>query len=76
MRPAGKAARQYQSGLLGTFNAWLFKPSWLIEGMVYSMSADPRKPLPQPLQSWRDSFEQWRLVTRDQDIWEAARAVR
>ncbi len=65
-----------QNERLGTFNAWLFKPSWLLEGMAYSMSDDPRKPLPQPLQGWRESFEQWRLATRDQDFWEAAQAVR
>lgn len=64
-----------QNERFGTWNAWLFKPTWLLEEMAYSMSDDPRKPLPQPLQGWRESFETWRLATRDQNIWEAAEAV-
>lgn len=64
-----------QNERLGTLNAWLLKPEWLIEGMAYAMSEDPRTPLPPPLQGWRDAFEQWRAATKDQDIWEAARSV-
>lgn len=64
-----------QNERLGTLNAWLFKPTWLIEGMAYSMSEDPRRPLPQPLQGWRESFERWRATTVSQNIWEAAQSV-
>ncbi|MGB4765845.1 MAG: hypothetical protein WBH09_02940 [Rugosibacter sp.] len=64
-----------QNERLGTLNAWLFKPTWLIEGMAYSMSEDPRMPLPQPLQGWRESFERWRVSTVTQNIWEAAQSV-
>lgn len=63
-----------QNERLGTWNAWLLKPSWLIEGMAYALSEDPRQPLPQPLQGWRTSFAQWRAATRGQDLWLAAQA--
>lgn len=64
-----------QNERLGTWNAWLRKPSWLIEGMAYALSEDPRQPLPQPLQGWRARFEAWRASTREQDLWQAADAI-
>ena len=64
-----------QNERLGTMNAWLFKPKWLTEGMAYSLSEDPRNPLPHPLQGWRDSFERWRETIKERNIWLAAGAV-
>jgi len=64
-----------QNERLGTLNAWLFKPKWLTEGMAYSLSEDPRRPLPQALQAWRDAYEQWRMANADKDIWQAAEAA-
>jgi hypothetical protein len=64
-----------QNERLGTLNAWLFKPKWLTEGMAYSLSEDPREPLPQPLQGWRTSFESWRVSIGDRNIWQAAESV-
>jgi len=35
-------------------------PRWYIEGMAYSLSQDPRNPLPRSdIQSWRKQFEAW-----------------
>jgi len=48
-----------QNEHLGSLRTWLFKPVWFREGMAYSLSQDPRKPLPEPLQSYRFRFESW-----------------
>lgn len=43
----------------GSLRTWLYKPDWLVEGMAYSLSDDPRHPLPAPLEGWRQQFEVW-----------------
>jgi len=48
-----------QNERLGSLRTWLFKPAWFREGMAYSLSGDPRRPLPQPLQGYRSEFEGW-----------------
>jgi len=48
-----------QSERLGSLNNWLLKPKWFREGMAYSLSGDPRRPLPQPLEGYRAQFESW-----------------
>ena len=42
-------------GLIGYFR----KPEWLIEGMAYALSEDPRDNLGQPFQGYRDQFLNW-----------------
>jgi hypothetical protein len=66
---------QLQNERLGTFNAWLFKPSWLIEGMAYARSQDPRQPLPEPLQGWRQQYRQWEGRVGVEQVWVAAQGV-
>ncbi|MBV8625424.1 MAG: hypothetical protein JO174_18245 [Herbaspirillum sp.] len=56
--------------------AMLTRPSWLVEGMAYSLSGDPRRPLPGQLEAWRAGFERWRAQTQGSDLWTAAQAVR
>ena len=51
------------------------KPRWLIEGMAYSLSGDPRRPLAQPFDAWRARFDAWQAALGGQPLWEAARAV-
>jgi hypothetical protein len=34
-------------------------PSWFVEGMAYSMSGDPRDPLPHPFEAYRSDFDSW-----------------
>ena len=48
-----------QNERLGWIRARLFKPAWFREGMAYSLSQDPRKRLPEPLQDYRSEFEAW-----------------
>jgi hypothetical protein len=65
-----------QNEQLGVIHAWLFKPAWLIEGMAYSRSRDPRRPLPEPLDSWRAKYEQWeQSIPSSTTLWSAAEQV-
>jgi hypothetical protein len=64
-----------QNERLGSLNAWLFKPNWFLEGMAYSLSEDPRRPLPEPLEGWRDRFEKWLAAAGKADLWQAAQAI-
>ncbi|MEW6639325.1 MAG: hypothetical protein AB1586_02385 [Pseudomonadota bacterium] len=52
------------------------KPRWLIEGMAYALSGDPRHPLGQPFEQWRSQFDAWRENVGSRDLWQAARDVR
>ncbi|MCO5399221.1 hypothetical protein [Ralstonia soli] len=51
------------------------KPRWLIEGMAYALSDDPRR-LSEPFQQWRTRFDTWHAALGAGDLWEAAKAVR
>ena len=63
-----------QNERLGSLNAWLLKPNWFKEGMAYSLSKDPRAPLPEPLQGYRAQFESWFKLVGADHLWaEAAR---
>ncbi|MDF3835069.1 hypothetical protein P3W85_19200 [Cupriavidus basilensis] len=55
--------------------ALLRKPKWLIEGMAYSLSDDPRRPLTQPFEDWRSRFEAWNAARGDAGLWQAADRV-
>lgn len=49
-----------QNERLGSINAFLNKPTWFTEGMAYSLSKDPRRPIPNELlESYRSEFESW-----------------
>ena len=61
---------------IGSMHALLFTPTWFIEGMAYSLSEDPRRPLPQPLEGWRTQFEHWYPSVPTQDLWATARVLR
>jgi hypothetical protein len=61
-----------QSERLGSLRNWLFKPTWFREGMAYSLSGDPRKPLPEPLQGYRSQFEAWYKEVGPASLWAAA----
>ncbi|MCA8273697.1 hypothetical protein LGN17_14450 [Burkholderia sp. AU30280] len=63
-----------QAEVLGNL-AVATKPRWLIEGMAYSLSDDPRHPLAEPFESWRARFDAWHAALGGQPLWEAARAV-
>lgn len=61
-----------QNEHLGSLRNWLFKPDWFREGMAYSMSQDPRRPLPQPLQGYRSRFEVWFGQVGSSQLWSEA----
>jgi len=64
-----------QAEVLGNL-AVVTKPRWLIEGMAYALSDDPRHPLAQPFESWRTQFAVWNAARGAQPLWDAARAAR
>lgn len=64
-----------QNERLGVFGAWLGRPTWWREGMAYSLSLDERRPLPQPLQSYRSGFDQWLSQAGREQLWTAVPGV-
>jgi hypothetical protein len=50
-------------------------PTWFIEGMAYSLSEDPRAPLPEPLEQYRLHFEAWLRSVGREHLWEQARKL-
>ncbi len=63
---------QLQVQELGVIRCFLL-PSWLIEGMAYSLSEDPRRPLTQPWETYRSQFEEWLASTDVSRIWTEAK---
>jgi hypothetical protein len=50
------------------------KPAWFREGMAASLSDDPRRPMPEPLNSFRMQFDDWFGRIDKKQFWtEAAR---
>lgn len=46
---------QWQAEKFGFLNVWLAE-NWIIEGMAYSVSNDPREQLSEPFQSYRERY--------------------
>jgi len=61
-----------QSERLGSVRNSFFKPVWFREGMAYSLSGDPRRPLPEPLQGYRSQFEAWYEHVGPNGLWAEA----
>lgn len=53
-----KLIHYWQIENLGIINIY-FYPQWLREGMAYSLSGDPRKPLDEPWETYREEFDKW-----------------
>jgi hypothetical protein len=47
-------------------------PTWLIEGMAYSLSQDTRARLAQPWQGYREQFDVWLLQVGRARMWQEA----
>lgn len=58
-----------QNERLGSLNAWLFMPAWFKEGMAYSLSDDPREPLPGKLEALRLKYETWTAQFEPHQLW-------
>lgn len=52
---AHELIHQWQSSNFGAIAVWL-GPSWIIEGMAYALSDDPRKKLSEPFQSYTEQY--------------------
>lgn len=63
-----------QGQRLGVLNR-MFKPSWFVEGMAYSLSQDPREPLAEPFESYRSRFLSWYSAVGKNNIWQEARRL-
>jgi len=61
---------QLQAQELGLIK-YLLLPSWLSEGMAYSLSQDPRNPLTQPWEGYRKRFIEWHTGIDHSDTWSA-----
>jgi hypothetical protein len=64
-----------QNEHLGILHAWLLTPAWFREGMAYSLSEDPRHPLPKNLEDYRVQFESWYGGIQPAALWSAAEAL-
>jgi hypothetical protein len=51
--------------------ALLFEPGWVVEGMAYGLSEDPRVPLAEPFESQRKEFLRWYGAIEPRAIWPA-----
>lgn len=65
---------QLQAEQLGSV-LLLLKPTWLIEGMAYALSDDPRPRLAEPWQAHRVRFLDWYGQGERAALWERARQV-
>ena len=61
-----------QNERIGSLRMWLFKPVWFREGMAYSLSKDPRRPLVEPLEGYRSQFEDWYKQVGPERLWAEA----
>lgn len=58
-----------QNERLGSINAWFFKPDWFKEGMAYSLSNDPRTPLPDKFEGYRKKYDAWADDLSGNQVW-------
>lgn len=65
---------QLQGQQLGVVSL-LFKPSWFVEGMAYSLSQDPRQPLAEPFEGYRLRFTAWYRAAEKGNFWREAGAL-
>ena len=63
---------QVQNQRVGSLRMWLVKPIWFREGMAYSLSDDPRHPLPEPLEGYRSKFDAWYRNVGPERLWTEA----
>ena len=57
---------------IGGFRMLLHTPTWLIEGMAYSMSRDPRRPLSEPWEEYRKKYDVWAAEAPAEMLWKRA----
>jgi hypothetical protein len=57
---------------IGGFQMLLNTPVWLVEGMAYSASEDPRRPLNEPWEKYRVQYEAWAGGALPIALWQRA----
>lgn len=65
---------QAQAHQLGSLKM-MTQPVWFVEGMAYSLSGDPRRPLAEPFEGYRARFDAWHRSIGDADFWVEARKL-
>ena len=60
---------------IGGFRMLLHTPTWLIEGMAYSASQDPRSPLPEPWETHRKRYDEWAKNIPADALWSHAASL-
>lgn len=55
--------------------AYLRAPEWLIEGMAYSISEDPRGKLSERWQKSRSQFNEWLIKVDRENLWDEIRKL-
>lgn len=60
---------------IGGIRMWLSTPTWLVEGMAYSMSGDPRHPLQAPWESYSAQYQEWAKQRAGAELWSRARVL-
>jgi hypothetical protein len=63
-----------QAERMGVINQWR-SPDWLIEGMAYLLSEDPRVTLSKSHQEYRERFSKWYKTVGNEGLWEALREI-
>lgn len=59
---------------LGPVRRWR-SPEWLLEGMAYALSDDPRAELAEPFEGYRTRFIAWYRTVGPAELWTAARQL-
>ncbi len=67
---AHELVHHWQADHFGSWTLLKGEP-WLIEGMAYALSNDPRTELHSPFQSYRQQFIDWRRLNRENPLKEA-----
>lgn len=71
---AHELVHYWQNQNLGSINI-LLADEWLVEGMAYALSNNPRRELSEPFQSYRDKYRQWQKTIEKTDLLKALKSV-
>jgi len=61
-----------QNEKLGMIRVWR-DPKWIIEGMAYALSQDPRSKLSEPFEQYRSQFKVWYKQVGKEQLWREVR---
>lgn len=63
-----------QNERLGMLRVWR-DPKWIIEGMAYTLSQDPRPKLSEPFEQYRSQFKVWYKQVGKEQLWTEVRKL-